>query len=63
MKKGPFKMKAGKEGPMLKNKTKKSKTSKAMKNKTADVIKANLNVVNKIRENQGKKPLTDPNKK
>ncbi len=52
-----------KRGPMLKNKTTKSKTSKAMKDKTADVIKANLNVVNKIRRNQGKSELSDPNKK
>jgi len=37
--------------------------SQAMKDKIADVTKTNLNIVNKIRRDQGKSELTDPNKK
>ena len=43
--------------------TKKIEGSKAMRDKVADVTKANLNVVNKLRRDQGKSDLTDPNKK
>jgi len=43
--------------------TKKIEGSKAMRDKVAGVTKANLNVVNKLRRDQGKSDLTDPNKK
>ena len=43
--------------------TKKMDGSKVMRDKVEDVTKANLNVVNKLRRNQGKSELSDPNKK